>query len=346
MTGPGPKSKVFSSGDLQLSAETPREFGEELRRERELRDVSREQLAAVIRISIRQLDALESGRFEILPAKVFSRGFVRAIAIHLGLDPEQYATAFAAVWDGWAETERSRTSSDFVQSGQHVRLSKPRRASSMSTFLLGGGIALAIGIVTLAAVFLRSQGERSPARASSRSRVERPNVPGTGPASLALPPAIASSTVALPAPPAPSSAASEAPIPAPSATPVAVAATVPPAVPTASSNGPMTASLARTERAPATPPATGEGLVLKITFRDDCWTEVSSDGRPVAAELFRKGAVKEFSGGRRFVVTLGNAGAVSLSLNGVPVNHDATPGKVVKNLVLDRSMMRSRPSPG
>jgi len=312
---------------LQLSAETPREFGEELRRERELRDVSREQLVAAVRLSIRQLDALESGRFEMLPAKVFSRGFVRAIAIHLGLDPEHYAAAFANVWEGWAETERTRTSSDMVQSGQPIRLSRPRRASSMSTFLVGGGVALAIALVTFGAVFLRSQGESLPPRPSSRSRVERATVPGTGPSSLALPPAIASSTVALPASPAPAIPT----VPVPATVPSTAAATTAPAP--------------APERAPAVP-AAAEGLVLTMTFRDDCWTEVSADGRPVAAELFRKGVVKEFSGSRKFVVTLGNAGAVSLLLNGAPVRLGASSGRVVKDLVLDQSTTRSRLSPG
>ncbi len=312
---------------MELSAETPREFGEELRRERELRDVSRENLAAAIRISVRQLDALESGRFEILPAKVFSRGFVRAMAIHLGLDAERYAAAFASVWDAWAEAERGRTSSEVAQSGQHVRLSKPRRAVSMSTFLVGGGIALAIALVTFGAVFLKSRAERPLARQLVRSRVERPTVPGAGPASLALPPSIASSTVALPSSSAPLSPAVLVPVAVPVAAPVTVAQ--PPA-----------------ERPPAAPPAPREGLVLKMMFRDDCWTEVVADGRPVAAELFRKGAVKEFPGSRRFVVTLGNAGAVSLSLNGAPVPLDGSSGKVVKNLVLDQSTARSRPSPG
>lgn len=312
---------------MELSAETPREFGEELRRERELRDVSREHLAAAIRISVRQLDALESGRFEILPAKVFSRGFVRAMAIHLGLDAERYAAAFASVWDAWAEAERGRTSSEVAQSGQHVRLSKPRRAVSMSTFLVGGGIALAIALVTFGAVFLKSRAERPLARQLVRSRVERPTVSGAGPASLALPPSIASSTVALPSSSAPLSPAVLVPVSVPVAAPVTVAQ--PPA-----------------ERPPAAPRAPREGLVLKMTFRDDCWTEVSADGRPVTAELFRKGAVKEFPGSRRFVVTLGNAGAVSLSLNGAPVPLDGSSGKVVKNLVLDQSTARSRPSPG
>ena len=99
--------------------------------------------------------------------------------------------------------------------------------------------------------------------------------------------------------------------------------------------------------APAGPAPAGApgGLVLKMAFRDDCWTEVSADGRPVAAELFRKGAARELSAARRFVVTIGNAGAVSLWLNGSPVKVDGGPGKVVKNLVLERPAQGSAPAP-
>ena len=39
-------------------------------------------------------------------------------------------------------------------------------------------------------------------------------------------------------------------------------------------------------------PLMGQGRIL--TFSDDCWTEVSVDGRIVAAELFRKGTKRQF----------------------------------------------------
>ena len=347
---------------MELPAETPREFGEELRRERELRDVGREQLAAAIRISVRQLDALEEGRFEILPAKVFSRGFVRSIALHLGLDADHYASAFAAVWDAWSEVERSRKNSDLLSTGRHVRLSKPRRASSMSMLLVGGGLALAIALVTFGAFFFRGRSERPALRAASRLRVERSTPPATGPASLALPPAIASSTVPLPPATVPPSNSPVA-VPTPAATPTAatVAATasmvptrpapaataVPVAVPTRAPTPVPAAASSAIVAAPAGPAPAGApgGLVLKMAFRDDCWTEVSADGRPVAAELFRKGAARELSAARRFVVTIGNAGAVSLWLNGSPVKVDGGPGKVVKNLVLERPAQGSAPAP-
>jgi cytoskeleton protein RodZ len=63
-------------------------FGERLKRERELREVSREEVAAATRISERFLTALENEDWDRLPGGIFGRGFVRTIARYLGLNEE------------------------------------------------------------------------------------------------------------------------------------------------------------------------------------------------------------------------------------------------------------------
>jgi len=63
-------------------------FGERLKRERELREVSPNEVVVATRISLRFLEALENEDWEKLPGGVFNRGFVRAIARYLGLDEE------------------------------------------------------------------------------------------------------------------------------------------------------------------------------------------------------------------------------------------------------------------
>lgn len=63
-------------------------FGERLKRERELREVSSNEIVVATRISQRFLEALENEQWEKLPGGVFNRGFVRAIARYLGLDEE------------------------------------------------------------------------------------------------------------------------------------------------------------------------------------------------------------------------------------------------------------------
>ena len=180
-----------------MAAETTREFGEEFRRHRELRDVSREQLAAVTKVSVRQIEFLEAGRFERLPAEVFTRGFVRSIALHLGLDPEKSVAAFIHVHRSWAAAAELQNKLTSPGSGTHPRLSRPRRSVSSDTTVLGLGIAALLALVTGAAAFVKSRAaERhiqgpSPTVAVASDRAE------TGPGSLALPPAIAAATVAL-----------------------------------------------------------------------------------------------------------------------------------------------------
>jgi len=63
-------------------------FGERLKRERELREVSLKEIASATRIAQKFLDALENEQWDKLPGGVFGRGFVRSIARYLGLSEE------------------------------------------------------------------------------------------------------------------------------------------------------------------------------------------------------------------------------------------------------------------
>ncbi len=63
-------------------------FGERLKRERELREVTLAEITSATRIGPRFLEALENEDWSKLPGGVFNRGFVRSIARYLGLDEE------------------------------------------------------------------------------------------------------------------------------------------------------------------------------------------------------------------------------------------------------------------
>jgi cytoskeleton protein RodZ len=69
-------------------------FGDRLKREREMREVSLEEISTATRISNRYLQALESEEWSKLPGGVFARGFVRTIARYLGLDEESLLAEF------------------------------------------------------------------------------------------------------------------------------------------------------------------------------------------------------------------------------------------------------------
>jgi cytoskeleton protein RodZ len=76
-------------------------FGEELRREREIRGISVKEIADATKISKRFLEAIERNDHKTLPAPVFTRGFVREYARYLGLNSDEMVNRynFAAVGD-------------------------------------------------------------------------------------------------------------------------------------------------------------------------------------------------------------------------------------------------------
>ncbi len=69
-------------------------FGESLKREREMRGVTLEEVSAATRIATRFLRAIEDEKWDQLPGGVFNRGFVRAVARYLGLDEENIVAEY------------------------------------------------------------------------------------------------------------------------------------------------------------------------------------------------------------------------------------------------------------
>jgi len=78
---------------MELTAGTM-SFGEELKRERELREISLREISESTKISLRYLEALEGNDFKSLPGGVFNRGFVRAYSQFIGIDPESTVDAY------------------------------------------------------------------------------------------------------------------------------------------------------------------------------------------------------------------------------------------------------------
>jgi len=64
-------------------------IGRYLKRERELRQISLEELAQTTRIPLKMLRHIELDRFERLPGEVFAKGFLRAYARALGMDSDE-----------------------------------------------------------------------------------------------------------------------------------------------------------------------------------------------------------------------------------------------------------------
>ena len=64
-------------------------FGERLRREREMRGVSLEEIVATTKIGRRLLLALEEEQFDLLPGGIFNKSYVKAYAKCVGIDEDE-----------------------------------------------------------------------------------------------------------------------------------------------------------------------------------------------------------------------------------------------------------------
>jgi cytoskeletal protein RodZ len=84
---------IFCCCGFQRMSSTP--FGEQLKREREMRGVSLEEISVATRIAPRFLEALENEQWEQLPGGVFNRGFIRSVARYLGLDEDSLVAEYA-----------------------------------------------------------------------------------------------------------------------------------------------------------------------------------------------------------------------------------------------------------
>lgn len=65
-------------------------IGQRLQAERQARDISLEQIAQGTHIRLHYLQAIEADEFDKLPSIVQARGFLRAYASYLGVDPEPF----------------------------------------------------------------------------------------------------------------------------------------------------------------------------------------------------------------------------------------------------------------
>lgn len=136
-------------------------FGDELRRERLLREVALEEISEATKISLRLLTALERSDLAKLPAPVFTRGFIRAYCLHLGLDPVEKINTYLAE----VQTGVSPIAVDKPASGS--RFLRGRRSTAGT--ILGGVTAV---LLLLGLIASPENRRPDPARSPRVARVE------------------------------------------------------------------------------------------------------------------------------------------------------------------------------
>jgi cytoskeleton protein RodZ len=262
-------------------------FGERLRREREMRGVTLDEISSSTKIARRHLEALETENFDSLPGGVFNRGFVRAYARFLGIDEEQAVADYVA-----ASGELSQTEPAFpleIPPESKAKLN-PRRSSLPLLLAL-------LALVIVLAIFW-SRNKRQPE--ANESAVSNPaTTPVPNPAST---PVSAQSPL-------------EAAVPAQTAPTVAPVSAVTAGTPVSEEAQPtQTPALS-----PSQTPSSERTFSVVIEAKEDAWITAYADGQTViSGKTLRAGEHEIVRAGRRITLVTGNAGGIEVSFNGKP----------------------------
>jgi cytoskeleton protein RodZ len=261
-------------------------------------------IARQLKLSVRQVEALERDDYRAFAGMVFVRGFLRNYAKLLQVDPEPLL---------------AMTASEAVPAPPVHSAAPSREARAPWLTLPGRGWLLAA--VVLAALVVAALLE-------SRRNQGQPPAPGLPPAPLAsdAPSAPPAQTEAAAAQPALHTAQPDAP-PAPPDTPTAQPAT-PPAPPGAHSaqREPAPASQAPATQAiaPVQPTATVSAAPeqqVRLVFDGPAWVEIKdATGAVIFSQLSDTGAQRTVSGTPPLALVIGNAHAVRVSFRDRPVD--------------------------
>ena len=269
--------------DLEQSTNAPiPHFGEELRKEREMRGISLKEIADSTKISKRFLEAIERNDLAALPAAVFTRGFVREYAKYLGLNAEEMVSRYG----------------DFLRA--HEAEQEAKEAAQISSWNAAAGV---------------KETKKAP-----KAPPELQQRPGRGPLIAGL-----------------------------AVTAIAIAATVWWAMnrPASSDAAQSATTAAEVPAAPVvtetTPPAPqNEGLLLQMNLTEDSWITLQVDGETVLNDELKAGDSKSFEAKNAILFkTIGNAGGLDLTLNGVKVPPLGESGDVIRNRQFDRASLDS-----
>jgi cytoskeleton protein RodZ len=281
-------------------------FGENLRREREMRGVSLEEISSATKISLRFLEAIEREDFSKLPGGIFSRSFIRSYAKYLGLDEERAVAEYQLAAHPQVDFDLHRMTAGNATAGRPASRT-PLISTVVVIILLAGGYWL----------FRYSQ-RAAEAPTPPPPAVQVPANPApsaSAPANTPAPPPSAASSSAAAVPGAPPATQGAATAVTTSATPTAGAAPNPQAEPPASSN-PTTPSRPPTSSTTASNSAAGSDLVLQVAATERAWVAVDADGKTVLQRVLNPQEVQTLKAHKSFDVTTGNAQAVILTLNG------------------------------
>lgn len=284
-------------------------IGAGLRRAREKKGWTTQDVGSRLRLMSRQVEAIEEEEFSKLGPPVFARGFVRNYAKLVGVDPDELLD----------QMTRVRTTP--VPETETVPF-KPRPEWWKSPLVLGGVAAALLALGIPIGLYLWLSGDDEEAAAPAVEQVVPPPPPPVAPQQEAQPQATPETQPQTAAPAAPQvNAAPAAPVfrppflvPAPAPT----TQSAPSSVPAAAQPAPPTAT---PQSAPAKSPAPAKTGAPRLQFDESAWVQVrDSSGRIVLSGLNAAGTAVDVNGTAPFYLVIGNAEHVRLAYKGQAID--------------------------
>ena len=266
-------------------------FGDRLRRERESRKISLDDIAKATKISKRHLVELEEERFKDLPGGIFNKGFVRAYARYLELDEEEMvreyvateAAAMAETTPPIAMETTKLMASMAVAKEQQESVRRPDPVTRLMTFAVAAVVMLGVG--GFAYKYYEEQQSTGTAQAAE-------SAPETSVAVKAEIPTQTSVEI--------STTRSEQVSPKSEQVSTVSQTTVSP-----------------TAIAPAPEPGqSSNGIFVELHANAESWLLVKADGRDPVEMTLSANQTKKFFAEKELVMKLGNAEAVEITQNG------------------------------
>ena len=263
---------------------------ERIRRKRSIAEISRE-----TRIAPRMLEAIEKEDFSSLPGLLFARNFVKQYAVALGLDPEPILAGLPHIDISAAPLPAPPARS------KRTEIWDPEWNGAISSFVW---FAVAVGIGVAAYVHFNRPLETAAGVRTSQA-VEAVKQPESTPRSAERPGA------------------------ATNRNPEAIPARTDRTVSTELNNVTV-----KSEPAEAKPlqknedQAAGHKVNVSITAHADSWIQVDADGRTVFTGTLKPNESREISGDDMVKLVAGNAGGITVSLNGRTLDPLGAAGQV------------------
>ena len=272
-------------------------FGDRLRREREMRGITLDEITESTKISRRHLEALETEHFDQLPGGVFNKGFVRAYARFLGIDEDRAVADYSAASNEQPEPENKFPLEIHEQPNRALN---PRRSNLPLVF----AIAALVGVLVGYGFWVKYKAHNSAPTESVRQ---------PAPASVAEPQSSAATNSQPVASRAPES--KDEAVTATKQAPAEVAPAPQPVEPkreaaaTKSADDPSSSSSSSSQSA----------FYIQIKAKEDSWVSIVADGKSVMQRVLPADKHKNIKAGKTLVLRTGNAGGIEVSFNGRPL---------------------------